>query len=242
MNFLTTLTVGALAATSLVTANAGAKKVDSNDPVKDLITAFCNLDFNGDGVLDYGEFTAVMRGTPGALQRLFRSVDQNRNKAVSISEYARYQGVRVPKSINPPVDADKQEFRRIDADGNADGNADGVLALEEIALSTTFPDGASLEAFFEFLDTDDSGSLDLDEFRRRAEAPILIVCWPDLLGDLSRFIGLTLEEAEVQAGLEGRPTRVIGADGEWYPVTTDYNEARINFYLEKGLVSRATAG
>ncbi len=56
------------------------------------------------------------------------------------------------------------------------------------------------------------------------------------------FVGLTLEAASERAEKADLPHRVVKKDGESLPVTRDYRPERLNFVVEKGLVTKVTNG
>ncbi|MBX3740816.1 MAG: hypothetical protein KF712_07495 [Akkermansiaceae bacterium] len=56
------------------------------------------------------------------------------------------------------------------------------------------------------------------------------------------FVGLTLEAAEAKAKEADLPCRVVRKDGEDFPVTRDYRPERLNFTVEKGVVTKVTTG
>ncbi|RYD66016.1 MAG: hypothetical protein EOP83_06085 [Verrucomicrobiaceae bacterium] len=56
------------------------------------------------------------------------------------------------------------------------------------------------------------------------------------------FVGLTLQEAEAKAKEADLPHRVVRNDGEDFPVTRDYRPERLNFTVEKGVVTKVTTG
>ncbi len=56
------------------------------------------------------------------------------------------------------------------------------------------------------------------------------------------FLGLTEEAAMAAATRLGVPKRIVEKDGEKFKVTKDYRAERLNFKIEKGLVTRVTLG
>lgn len=56
------------------------------------------------------------------------------------------------------------------------------------------------------------------------------------------LIGLTLEAAEAAADTANLPHRVIQIDGQPRPATKDYRPERLNFTVEKGIVTAVTNG
>ncbi|GGJ97763.1 hypothetical protein GCM10010123_29800 [Pilimelia anulata] len=74
-------------------------------------------------------------------------------------------------------------------------------------------------------------------------APYQHACTADdaLVGPAVRaHLGRSLTEVRTELG--GALLRVIGQDGRCAPLTRDYNPARTNVYLERGVVVRATMG
>jgi hypothetical protein len=64
----------------------------------------------------------------------------------------------------------------------------------------------------------------------------------DALPTPDSFTGLTLEVAVERAEKADLPHRIIKKDGEDLPVTRDYRPERLNFTLEKGIVTHVTNG
>jgi len=60
--------------------------------------------------------------------------------------------------------------------------------------------------------------------------------------DPNSFIGLTEMEAVEAANRLELPNRIVARDGKHFPVTRDYRPNRLNFVIEKGLVTRVTTG
>ena len=56
------------------------------------------------------------------------------------------------------------------------------------------------------------------------------------------FVGLSLEAAESKAEKADLPHRVVKKDGEDLRVTRDYRPERLNFTVEKGIVTHVTNG
>ncbi len=56
------------------------------------------------------------------------------------------------------------------------------------------------------------------------------------------FIGLPLDEAQRLADSEGRPWRIGRQDGESFALTEDYNEERVTFEVDDGVVTATVAG
>lgn len=64
----------------------------------------------------------------------------------------------------------------------------------------------------------------------------------DVIPAPDSFVGLKLEEAEALAKEADLPFRVIKRDGEEFPITRDYRPERLNFTVEKGVVTKVTNG
>jgi len=60
--------------------------------------------------------------------------------------------------------------------------------------------------------------------------------------DPNSFIGLTEMEAVEAATRLELPNRIVERDGKNFPVTRDYRPNRLNFVIEKGLVTRVSTG
>lgn len=58
----------------------------------------------------------------------------------------------------------------------------------------------------------------------------------------SAFVGLKLEQAEALAKQHKIRARVVMVDGEAMMVTQDYSPERLNFTVEKGVVTKVTRG
>lgn len=56
------------------------------------------------------------------------------------------------------------------------------------------------------------------------------------------FVGLTIEEAKTRAEKADLPHRIVSQDGKEFPVTRDYRPERLNFTVEKGIVTKVTNG
>ena len=56
------------------------------------------------------------------------------------------------------------------------------------------------------------------------------------------LVGVGETNAAAVAAEQGFTVRVVARDGEWFPVTKDYREDRINFVTEDGIVVRAFVG
>lgn len=80
-------------------------------------------------------------------------------------------------------------------------------------------------------------SPDTDTVETEAEKqPTAAVPTPD------SFVGLTAEAAAEKAEKADLPHRVIRKDGEDLPVTRDYRPERLNFTIEKGIVTAVSNG
>jgi len=64
----------------------------------------------------------------------------------------------------------------------------------------------------------------------------------DALPTPDSFVGMPLQEAEAKAKEADLPCRVVRKDGEEFPVTRDYRPERLNFTVEKGVVTKVTTG
>lgn len=56
------------------------------------------------------------------------------------------------------------------------------------------------------------------------------------------YVGLSKRDAIARAEAEGRPWRIVREDDEYFPVTQDYVEQRVNFEIDDGTVTTATFG
>lgn len=56
------------------------------------------------------------------------------------------------------------------------------------------------------------------------------------------FVGLELKAAQEKADKADLPHRVIREDGKDFPVTRDYRPERLNFTVEKGIVTKVGNG
>jgi hypothetical protein len=56
------------------------------------------------------------------------------------------------------------------------------------------------------------------------------------------FVGLTAQAAAEKAEKADLPHRIIKKDGEDLPVTRDYRPERLNFTVDKGIVTQVTGG
>lgn len=56
------------------------------------------------------------------------------------------------------------------------------------------------------------------------------------------YVGMSQEAAEALAKKNGLRSRVVSIDGQQFPVTTDHDPGRLNFYLEDGKVVKVTRG
>lgn len=60
--------------------------------------------------------------------------------------------------------------------------------------------------------------------------------------ETDQYLGLTLDEAEALAVVEGRVLRVARLDGESFALTEDFRPSRVNIEVEAGVVVAATGG
>jgi len=56
------------------------------------------------------------------------------------------------------------------------------------------------------------------------------------------YVGLTLEQAKKISEAAGTRWRIVEEDGIPKPVTRDYNPTRLNFVMEKGIITKASLG
>ena len=56
------------------------------------------------------------------------------------------------------------------------------------------------------------------------------------------FVGLELKAAQEKADKADLPHRVVHQDGKDFPVTRDYRPERLNFTVEKGIVTKVSNG
>jgi len=56
------------------------------------------------------------------------------------------------------------------------------------------------------------------------------------------FVGLELKAAQEKADKADLPHRVVREDGKDFPVTRDYRPERLNFTVEKGIVTKVSNG
>jgi len=61
-------------------------------------------------------------------------------------------------------------------------------------------------------------------------------------GSTDVLVGVGETNAATAAAEQGFTVRVVARDGEWFPVTKDYREDRINIVIEDGIVVRAFVG
>jgi Ca2+-binding EF-hand superfamily protein len=202
--------------------------------VQSLIATFSSQDWDGDGALSSGEFTANLRVMKGAGERMFRSVDRNRNREISLEEFAAYRGVRLPAGTKAPVDAVKGEFRRLDA------NRDGSISIEEIGIAMTFQSADDLDAYFAQLDRNRNGGVSLEEWRKANRNPNASDPAPCPGSKPATYIGKTLDQVRALVGEAN--VRVVRLDGEEFLGTTDYIPCRLNVIVEQGVVTGAHGG
>ena len=62
------------------------------------------------------------------------------------------------------------------------------------------------------------------------------------LSDPEAFIGLSIDDATALAEQEGRAWRIARQDDEQFFLTEDYSPDRVNFEVDSGVVTIATAG
>ena len=230
LRFLST-SLACLALFSLPPAKASPVERGKPSPpraVKSFIEEFSVRDLDGNGRLSREEFAG---GGQPSDNRLFQRMDLNRNRSVSLLEFAEHRGVNLPRGTRPFIDEAKKDFRNLDA------NRNGQVTIEEVAAVTTFTDGNALEEYFSKLDSDSTGGISLEEWRAGNDYPNQGK--PTVFG---RYLGLTLGAAERIAQSEGRSSRVVRIDGEWKPVTMDYQPDRLNFSINGGLVTKVTTG
>jgi len=224
----TALTLSVLFCQPAAAEPARWEKPSPSRAVRNLIEEFLVRDLNGDGRITREEFSPG--GTAGQ-NRQFRRIDRNRDRSISLAEFALFRGINLPRGARPFIDAAKRDFR------NLDTNRDGQLTREEVAAMGTFADGDALEAYFSPMDLDSSGGVSLDEWRAGNDYPK-----PGPAFGFERYIGLTLEAAQNLARKERRSSRVVRIDGEWMPVTMDYRPDRLNFSISGGIVTDVSTG
>ena len=56
------------------------------------------------------------------------------------------------------------------------------------------------------------------------------------------YVGLTLDQAKKTSEAAGTQWRIVEEDGIPKPVTRDYNPTRLNFVMEKGIITKASLG
>lgn len=61
-------------------------------------------------------------------------------------------------------------------------------------------------------------------------------------GPSGGLVGLGETSAAAAAAEQGFTVRIVARDGEWFPMTKDYREDRINIVIENGTVVRAFVG
>lgn len=184
--------------------------------VAKLTTLFQSRDSDGDGSLGPSEWRAAAPGL--RLPRNFRSIDRNRDGGISLSEFARALGRRLPVGTAAPLDRAKRSFAILDA------NSDSVLTSGEVGDKLG---SSGLGDWFDGMDVDNDGSIGFEEWR---------------MPDYSRYVGLPLEAARALARSEDRRHRVVSIDGEALIVTMDYSPFRVNFTVVANVVTAATGG
>jgi hypothetical protein len=60
--------------------------------------------------------------------------------------------------------------------------------------------------------------------------------------NVQTLVGMSLDDAKAKAQQMGLSVRVTSVDGKSSMVTMDYNENRVNFATESGVVTRAHLG
>lgn len=60
--------------------------------------------------------------------------------------------------------------------------------------------------------------------------------------ETAQYLGLSLDEAEELAVIEGRVLRVARLDDEWFALTEDFRPSRVNIEVEDGIVVAVTGG
>ena len=58
--------------------------------------------------------------------------------------------------------------------------------------------------------------------------------------ETDQYIGLTEEQALAKAEAAHVPARIVSRDGTEYPMTMDFSEGRLSFWIEAGKVTKAT--
>jgi len=56
------------------------------------------------------------------------------------------------------------------------------------------------------------------------------------------YVGLTLDQAKKASEAGGKRWRIVEEDGIPKPVTRDYNPTRLNFVMEKGIITKVSLG
>jgi len=56
------------------------------------------------------------------------------------------------------------------------------------------------------------------------------------------YVGRTLDQAKKNLEAAGTRWRIIEEDGIPKPVTRDYNPTRLNFVMEKGIITKVSLG
>jgi Ca2+-binding EF-hand superfamily protein len=186
--------------------------------VAKLTRLFQSRDRDGNASLSLAEWRVAAPGL--RLPRHFSKIDRNRDGAISLSEFARALGRRLPNGTTLPLDRAKRSFSRLDA------NADGKVTYVELETSDSLGQ-FEIQDWFDGRDVDGDGAIDLGEWR---------------LPDFSRYVGLPIAAAEALAVIEDRRHRVVNLDGEPLMVTKDYWPSRVNFTVVTDVVTAATGG
>jgi hypothetical protein len=206
----------AILCSSSAEASATPLRPASAAVVAKLTTWFQSRDLDGNGSLGPVEWRA---GAPGLrLPRNFRTIDRNRDGGISLAEFARALGRRLPPGTTAPVDRAKRSFAFLDA------NSDSVLTPDEVGDKLG---GSGIGTWFDDMDGDDNGSIGLGEWT---------------MPDYSRYVGLPLDAARALARSEDRRHRVVSIDGEPLIVTMDYSPFRVNFTVVADVVTAASGG
>ena len=82
----------------------------------------------------------------------------------------------------------------------------------------------------------------IDRWYRVTERKVLISFDGKEQSPFEGFVGLTLEKAKALAEAEKRRWRLGRVDDEPYALTGDYDERRVTFEVDKGIVTKATGG
>lgn len=155
-------------------SSAQEKKRGKNSGRKELLTMFNKYDIDGSGRLDYDEFGQLMREngfSEGEILEVIKQIDQDQIKAGGQTKGSPQQAIDFD-TFASAIKARNLSFgdrKRIN--GVADAKKAGrQLPVSEATLSQwmsrVMGQNRSLEEAFSQHDTDGSGELDVDEFRR----------------------------------------------------------------------------